>query len=512
MADSKATGTAEILAASPVPLPNCYWVIPGKLLAGEHPGGSSPEKTQARLQQLLAAGIDCFLDLTMPEELAPYDLELPVSIAYIRKPIRDHGLPVRREHMVDIQVTLEQAMRSGQRTYVHCRAGIGRTGTVIGCHLVELGLSGNEALDELNRLWQQSKRASSWPYVPETDDQTDYVRTWTPQVATLLGKVAARRESEDPLLEQSALNAARNLRERFLGALMGLAVGDALAAATQYRKPGSFTAVGDMVGGGPFDLPRGAWSDDTAMALCLAESLLESNGFDARDQVDRYAKWQQQGYMSATGQCVGITASTAKALAMAQWRRQKFSGSHDPTQLDPEVLSRVAPATLFFFALAPDAVANAAEAARTTCQAPGAIEACKLFASVLYGALSGKPKAAVLEPPQNLLDAENLRTRVAELLSGGLATKAPRAGDVIEVLDAVLWAFRTTNNFRDGALRVANLGGNSDVAAAAYGQLAGAYYGVSAIPATWRNSLMRKDLIEHLADRLLTHALVGLGE
>ena len=108
-----------------------------------------------------------------------------------------------------------------------------------------------------------------------------------------------------------------------------------MAAATQYRRPGRFTPVGDMLGGGPFDLPRGAWSDDTAMALCLAESLLERAGFDARDQVERFRRWQQQGHLSATGQCVGITAATARALARAQWRRQAFSGSHDPDALDP---------------------------------------------------------------------------------------------------------------------------------------------------------------------------------
>ena len=78
------------------------------------------------------------------------------------------------------------------------------------------------------------------------------------------------------------------------------------------------------------------------MALCLAESLLERNGFDARDQVERYRRWQQEGYLSATGQCVGITASTARAIAMARWRRQAFSGSHDPTQLDPEPLPNAA--------------------------------------------------------------------------------------------------------------------------------------------------------------------------
>jgi ADP-ribosyl-[dinitrogen reductase] hydrolase len=506
-------GAAQVPAGTALPFPNSYWVIPGRLLAGEHPAGVTPAETQQRLESLLAAGIECFVDLTMPDELAAYDVELPIAAEYIRKPIRDHGLPARRDHMVDIQACLDHAVRTGQRTYVHCRAGIGRTGIVIGCFLVERGMSGPEALEELNRIWQQSKRSETWPHVPETDEQSEYVRAWTPQVAALLAARVTQQPAEDPLFENSTLSAARNLRDRFLGALIGLAVGDALAAATQYRKPGSFAPVGDMLGGGPFDLPRGGWSDDTAMALCLAESLVESNGFNPRDQVERYCRWQQQGYLSATGQCVGITASTARALAMAQWRRQMFSGSHDPTQLDPEVLSRVAPAVMFFFAAAPDAVANAADSARTTCQSAGAVEACRLFGAMVYGALAGKSKAAVLTPPPELLDVATLRTSVAGLARSAtqMAPATPKAGDVVEVLEAALWSFSTTNNFRDGALRVANLGANSDVAAAAYGQLAGAHYGVTAIPATWRNSLMGKDSIAGLADRLLAHAMVGLS-
>jgi ADP-ribosylglycohydrolase/protein-tyrosine phosphatase len=543
MIDGGARGPGGV--PEPLPFANSYWVIPGKLLAGEHPAGGSREDTQKRIKKLLSAGITCIVDLTMPDEMAPYDMDLPMSVDYVRKPIKDHSVPARREHMIDIQECLDYAMRSGQKTYVHCRAGIGRTGTVIGCFLIEQGLSPSDALDALNRAWQQSQRAAAWPQVPETDDQTKFVLSWTPQVATrLTGRVApgtgdvslkaripvvtpedavpkgrakkrtAAQVPDDPLLEPETLSAARNLRDRFLGALVGLAVGDALAAATQYKKAGTFTPIGDMLGGGPFDLPHGAWSDDTSMALCLGESLVETGGFNPRDQVDRYTRWQQEGYLSATGQCVGITAGTAKSLGMAKWRRQLFSGSHDPNQLDPEVLSRVAPVVMFFFATPTDAVINAGDSARTTCQAPGAVESCRFFGAVLHGALAGKPKPAVLSPPPDLFDASSLRTDVIDLARHALelgAAGTPRSGNVLEALEVALWAFRTTDNFRDGALRVANLGGNSDVATAAYGQLAGAYYGVGAIPGTWRNSLIGKDSIEMLADRLLAHAMVTLG-
>jgi ADP-ribosylglycohydrolase len=508
------------------PLPNTYWVLPGLLLAGEHPSGLTPEATRHRLGTLLASGIECFLDLTHPAEIDPYDQALPFQIEYLRKPIRDHSLPEKREHMMEILDCLHDAVGSGRPAYVHCRAGIGRTGTVVGCLLVERGLTGEQALEELARLWLQSERSKFWPNVPETDAQSNYVRRWKPRKLNfsltapappprrvppprLEPVPAPAAAAPDPLLESATLAAARGLRERFLGALLGLAVGDAVAAATQYRQPGTFTPVGDLIGGGPFELPRGGWSDDTAMALCLADSLLATDGFDARDQVERYKRWQREGYLSATGQCLGITASTARALAMANWRRQLFSGSHAPQQLDPEPLSRVAPVVMFSLAAEQEAVQLASEAARTTCQAPTVLDACRDLARALYRALSGQQKARILAAV-----SAAVRPRTA---AGGSAARAHqreriRANDTVtDALSIALEAFATTGNFRDAVLHAANHGGNADVAAAACGQLAGAHYGVAAIPAPWRDCLLQRSVIETYADRLLQHALLKMG-
>lgn len=465
------------------PLPNSYWLIAGKVLAGEHPGGASPALTRERLERLLASGINSFVDLTHARELPPYDALLPPGVDYLRRPIPDHSVPADSSDMVALLAYVAAALRAGKVIYLHCRAGIGRTGTVAGCLLAEQGLSGEEALTELNRLWQQCARAARWASVPETYEQSEFVRNW---------RRAAPTEG-DPLFEPATLAAARGLRERFLGALLGLAVGDAVAVATQFKKPGRFTPVGDMLGGGPFDLPRGAWSDDTAMALCMAESLLEREGFDTADQVARYRRWQQEGHLSATGQCVGITAGTARALALAQWRRQPFSGTHDPEAQEADALSRVTPVVMYFFAQPSAAATFAGEAARTTCQTPAVLECCHALAHGLHAALSGKPRAVITASVRAALPVP------------------PPKGKTPAALLAALDVLSGSRNFRGAVLAAANLGGNSDVVAAACGALAGAHYTASAIPTLWRNSLMKLQLVEATADRLLAHALLELG-
>jgi hypothetical protein len=162
------------------PLPNTYWVTPGKLLGGEYPGGDSGQDTLERLRALLEAGVNCFINLTRPGELPAYTALLPEGIWYFHLPILDHGLPVDRAYMRQIQSAIGGALGADRCVYVHCRMGIGRTGTVLGCQLVEQGLAGEDALEELNRAWQQCARARHWPSIPETQEQSQYVVSWMP--------------------------------------------------------------------------------------------------------------------------------------------------------------------------------------------------------------------------------------------------------------------------------------------------------------------------------------------
>ncbi len=160
------------------PLPNSYWVIPGRLLAGEHPGGFEVAAARARLELLSAAGIDFYVDLTEPGELPEYRHLLPERAEYRRSAIADTGVPNNVSQTQGLLAIIRGALVQDRGIYVHCRAGIGRTGLAIGCFLAEEQGDGKSALKQLNRLWRQSARAQAWPQVPQTAEQADYIRHW----------------------------------------------------------------------------------------------------------------------------------------------------------------------------------------------------------------------------------------------------------------------------------------------------------------------------------------------
>jgi hypothetical protein len=160
------------------PLPNTYWVIPGLILAGEHPYGADEAQARERLERLCGSGINYFIDLTETGEMPDYRRLLPKNTHYLRCAIRDTEIPDEIAHMQRLQSRIHNARVLGRRIYIHCRAGIGRTGVAVGCFLAEEGLEGNSALKQLNRLWRQCARAASWPEVPQTAEQADYIRDW----------------------------------------------------------------------------------------------------------------------------------------------------------------------------------------------------------------------------------------------------------------------------------------------------------------------------------------------
>jgi ADP-ribosylglycohydrolase len=298
--------------------------------------------------------------------------------------------------------------------------------------------------------------------------------------------------------------------DRAHGALLGLAVGDALGATVEFMPPGTFTPVKDMIGGGPHMLQPGQWTDDTSMALCLAESLLKCAGFDALDQMQRYVRWYREGYLSSTESCFDIGNATRAALHRFEEDGDPYAGSADPHSAGNGSIMRLAPVPIFYHRDPRAAIRYAADSSRTTHGAAEAVDACRYMCGLIVGALNGTPREAMLSPRwspvQGLWDEEPLAPRIDDVAAGSFVTKEPPqirgSGYVVESLEAALWAFSRSSSFEDGLLLAVNLGDDADTTGAVYGQIAGAYYGASAIPATWLEKLALKPMIDGLAGQL----------
>jgi ADP-ribosyl-[dinitrogen reductase] hydrolase len=294
-----------------------------------------------------------------------------------------------------------------------------------------------------------------------------------------------------------------DLLNRYRGCLLGLAAGDAVGTTVEFRQRGSFETVADMTGGGPFHLQPGQWTDDTSMALCLASSLVERQGFDPYDQMERYLRWYEHGYWSSTGRCFDIGNTTRGALLHYKQTGDPFSGSTDPHAAGNGSLMRLAPAPLYFYPDREQAIHFAAECSRTTHAAPECLDACRLFADLLVRALSGAEKAAILfeadlsylgSPKIYAIGQGEYRAKTGDQING--------SGYVVQSLEAALWCFWTTSSFEQAILAAANLGDDADTTAAICGQIAGAFYGESGIPASWLQKLAMADQIRGLADGL----------
>ncbi len=304
------------------------------------------------------------------------------------------------------------------------------------------------------------------------------------------------------------------VRERYRGVLLGLAIGDALGAQVEFMPRGTFPPVEGFRGGGPHGLGPGEWTDDTAMALSLAESLVETGGFDPVDQLRRYLRWYREGYLSPKGYCFDIGNTTRRALERFAKTGEPYPGPTGEHTAGNGSLMRLAPVALFFAAEPEKAIRYAALSSRTTHGAPQAVDACRYFTGLLVGALRGEPKEKLLapfySPVPDLWEESPLHPEVARVAAGSYAGKTEaeiRAGGyVVDTLEAVLWAFSRGENFGQAVTLAVNLGDDADTVGAVAGQLAGAYFGEAGIPAAWREGVYLRDRIVALADALYRQA------
>lgn len=291
--------------------------------------------------------------------------------------------------------------------------------------------------------------------------------------------------------------------DRFRGCLLGLAVGDAVGTTVEFAARGSFAPLTDMVGGGPFRLAPGQWTDDTSMALCLATSLIVRQGFDPADQMNRYCRWWQLGYLSSNGTCFDIGSTVGAALRRYQATADPFSGSTNPRSAGNGSLMRLAPVPMFYH---PDRARirhYSGESSRTTHGAQECLDACRLFAEMLARALDGMPKTEILLSHDEAdIQSAALRAIARGAYRDKTADDISGSGYVVHCLEAALWCFLTTDSFAAAILQAANLGQDADTTAAVCGQIAGAYYGESGIPAHWLERLTMGDEIRAIAERL----------
>jgi ADP-ribosyl-[dinitrogen reductase] hydrolase len=291
--------------------------------------------------------------------------------------------------------------------------------------------------------------------------------------------------------------------DRFRGCLLGLAVGDAVGTTVEFQPRGSFLPLTDMTGGGPFELEPGQWTDDTSMALCLATSLVERRGFDPVDQMNRYCNWSEFGYLSSNGTCFDIGNTVSAALARYRTTGDPFSGSTNPRTAGNGSLMRLAPVPMFYH---PDRARirhYSGKSSRTTHGAQECVDACRLFGEMLARAFDGASKADILFSN----DAADIESAALRAIARGAyrdktADDISGSGYVVHCLEAALWCFLTTDSFSAAILQAANLGQDADTTAAVCGQIAGACYGESGIPAQWLERLTMQEEIASLADRL----------
>jgi ADP-ribosyl-[dinitrogen reductase] hydrolase len=292
-------------------------------------------------------------------------------------------------------------------------------------------------------------------------------------------------------------------QNRFRGCLLGLAVGDAVGTTVEFMPRGSFPKMTDMVGGGPFHLKAGHWTDDTSMVLCLATSLIEKKRFDPADQMDRYWDWYKNGYLSSTGVCFDIGNTVRYALDRYHRTRNPFSGSDSPNSAGNGSLMRLAPIPMFYFPDLEKIIHFAGDSSLTTHGALECVEACQLFAEMIYLALSGQDKDQILFDTKVKVSSPKINAIADGSYTPKIISEIHGSGYVVESLEAALWCFYQTTSFEDAILQAANLGDDADTTAAICGQIAGAFYGETNIPEKWLGKLHMRDEITKLADQLL---------
>ena len=284
--------------------------------------------------------------------------------------------------------------------------------------------------------------------------------------------------------------------DKWMGSIIGLAIGDQLGSLTEGKARGSFEKVRGMD-------PGTFWTDDTSQALCLADSLISTKKFDLTDQLERYSKWLFEGYLSSKDWGYGCGPTARLAI-----NNFKKNGKPSPVkdQATNGALMRLCPIPLYYSYNLEEAINKSGESAKSTHDNPICVDACRLYGSMIVKAVQKREKEFILEYDQKLWTDKSLEKSIHIVAQGSFKEKnlseIKGTLNISESIEASLWAFNHSSSFAEGALMAVNMGDDADTTAAIFGQLAGAFYGYEAIPIDWRSKLLEKELIEFIANKL----------
>jgi ADP-ribosyl-[dinitrogen reductase] hydrolase len=434
------------------------------------------------LDQVRDWGAAAVVTLVEDHELAALKVE-GLGAAVEDRHMAWHHLPIADVHppgrdfearWAEVGEGLRARLRDGFGVLVHCKGGLGRAGTIAARLLVELGVEPAEAIRAVRAVR---------PGAIETEAQEAHVH-------------ACR-----PVPEPQPDTSTDAIRDRAVGALLGLAVGDAVGTTLEFKPRDTYPRLTDMVGGGPFGLKPGEWTDDTAMALALADSLYSRDELDEADLMRRFVDWWERGVYSCKGRCFDIGITTRQALARWKATGNPVAGDPSPSAAGNGSLMRLAPVAIRFHRDRSTLRDAAARQSRTTHAAPEAVDACIAWAEAIADAIEGRPRSKVLRDRSDAYAGN-----IAGIMAGGWRGKrrdAIRAsGYVAHSLEASLWSIGRTDGFREAILTAANLGEDADTTAAITGQLAGAIYGANRIPAAWRKRVAWSARVQGIAEGL----------